>query len=71
MECVCVRQDVRNLLHLHADPHQGIKDLNLLEIYGVSVKLQALFCEIPANIGLSVAEFTVYGAYRGFSCGSS
>lgn len=30
-----------------------------MEIYDVSFKLQTLFCEIPANIGLSAAKFTV------------
>lgn len=36
-----------------------------MEIDSVSFKLQALFCEMLTNLGLSVAEFTVYGTYRG------
>lgn len=55
-----------NLLHLHADPHQGIKQQNRVEIYDVSFKLQALFC---ANPGL--AEFTVYVCIRDLDVGLS
>lgn len=61
----CLRQDVGNRLHLCADPHRGINRRNSVEIYDVSSKLQAFFCETAANIGLSVAEFTVCGTRRG------